>query len=246
MPADWKNFWNSYRRKEVKTEADLFFEVGKTINGEPISEAQFQLTIERIRDTLSLCPDDRLLELCCGNGLLTRQLAALVAEMEAVDFAAHLIANALQWTTQKNVRYSCDDVLVYLERLEQSRRFVPTKVLLGDALSCFEPGSLRLMLTRISNLTTGRFTFLATNVPSDELKWNFYNTPERRERYEENRLRSDTFNDGIGRWWRKEELENIAGQLNLKCIIINQPPELSTYRVDAVWQPFSGTWNQVG
>ena len=108
--TDWRSFWNSYRRKEVASEDDLFIEVGKTVHGLPISREEFRLTIERIVMFLHLKPNDRLLELCCGNGLMTRALAPAVAEIEAVDFGAHLIAHAREQTRNANVHYVCADV----------------------------------------------------------------------------------------------------------------------------------------
>ena len=114
--------------------------------------------------------------------------------------------------------------------------YVPSKVLLGDALGYFEPHALGDVLAGLKRLTGNNFIFMATGIPSEELRYNFYNTPERVHRYEENQLRVSNTNDGIGRWWRKEELEDIAGQVDLRVILSNQPLELSNFRTDAVFE----------
>jgi SAM-dependent methyltransferase len=235
MPSvDWQKFWSTYRKKEVRAEDDLFFEVGKTVNQRPISEAAFQLSIDLVRRGLELSPSDKLLELCCGNGLMTRRLAPLVSEIRAVDFAEHLVANARRFAPAENVTYVCADAIAYLNDVALTKDYIPSKILLGDALCYFEPDELAVMLGATRQLTSDNFTFMATGIPCHELKWNFYNTPERVQRYEENQTLPDNTNDGIGRWWRKEELKDVARQLNLRCVVINQPPELSAFRIDAV------------
>ncbi|HEY1771479.1 MAG TPA: class I SAM-dependent methyltransferase [Chthoniobacterales bacterium] len=233
--TDWRKFWNAYRKKEIESEDDLFVEVGKTVHGRPISREHFCLTIERIVGLLHLQPNNKLLELCCGNGLMTRALAPLVAEVEAVDFSEHLIAHARARTESANVRYICADVLEYLEALNESRGFIPRKILLGDALAYFDAANFRSILDKVFRLTNGRFLFLATNVPCDELKWNFYNTPERIETHRRNERTRPDWNDGVGRWWRKEELVAAARAANLAVEVSEQPRELTNYRVDAIF-----------
>jgi SAM-dependent methyltransferase len=234
--VNWKSFWNSYRKTEVTDEDDLFFEVGKTVNQRRISEAAFQLSIDLIARGLELSSCDKLLELCCGNGLVTRRLAPKVSEIQAVDFAEHLIANARKFAPADNVTYVCADVVAYLNGLALSKDYVPSKILLGDALCYFEPAELIGMLDATRKLTGGRFIFMATGIPCNELKWNFYNTPERVKRYEENQLLPDNTNDGIGRWWRIEELENVSRELSLGISVTEQPRELSNFRVDAIFR----------
>jgi SAM-dependent methyltransferase len=234
VKVNWKRFWQSYRRRDAAREEDLFFEVGKTVNHRPISEEAFALSIDLIASHLELTRRDKLLELCCGNGLMTRRLAPLVSEVQAVDFAEHLIIRARKFAAAQNVSYICADAIVHLKHLAQTREFIPAKILLGDALSYFEPPELTEMLRAASALTANHFIFMATGVPCDELKWNFYDTPERVQRYEQNQLRPDNTNDGIGRWWRKEELESIGRDLSLKVIVREQPSPLSTFRVDAI------------
>ena len=133
---------------------------------------------------------------------MTRYLAALVDQVYAVDFSERLISHACQFRSAPNVHYVCADAADFVNQLLISEEYVPSKVLLGDALCYFEPSSLGEILTSVGQLTTHTFTFMATGIPSDNLKWNFYNTPERVRRYEENQLQENNTNDGIGRWWR--------------------------------------------
>ena len=100
---------------------------------QPISEEALRLSIELITKGLQLTNKDRLLELCCGNGLMTKHLAPLVDQVYAVDFVERLIEHARKFRSAPNIQYVCADALGYLEQLLKSGLYVPSKVLLGDA-----------------------------------------------------------------------------------------------------------------
>lgn len=234
--VDWREFWRTYREAEVKSESDLYYEVGKTVNQEPISEEALRESVEIVARGLSLSPDDLVLELCCGNGLMTRYLSALVARVRAVDFAERLVRHARQFRSGPKVEYFCADAVDFVHELLETREYLPSKVLLGDALGYFEPAMLGEILTSLGRLTDDHFVFMATGIPSDELKWNFYNTPERVRRYELNQEQAKNTNDGIGRWWRTAELEELATSRGLHLTTQPQPPSLSSFRVDAVFR----------
>lgn len=53
---------------------------------------------------LELRPGERVLDIACGNGLSSRRLAAMGAEVVAFDFAAEMIAYALERTTEHTER----------------------------------------------------------------------------------------------------------------------------------------------
>jgi 2-polyprenyl-3-methyl-5-hydroxy-6-metoxy-1,4-benzoquinol methylase len=61
---------------------------------------------------LAVQPGERVLDVACGNGLTSRRLAAMGAEVVAVDFAEELIARARQRTTQdaERITYHVLDV----------------------------------------------------------------------------------------------------------------------------------------
>jgi hypothetical protein len=62
------------------------------------------------------------------------------------------------------------------------------------------------------------------------LKWNFYNTEERKAAYLESIQEGDFSGKGIGYWWKKKEFESLAQQLNLTYVIEDQEKHISTYR----------------
>jgi 2-polyprenyl-3-methyl-5-hydroxy-6-metoxy-1,4-benzoquinol methylase len=57
---------------------------------------------------LELQPGERVLDIACGNGLTSRRMAAMGAEVVATDFAAEMIAYARRRTTEYEGRLTFD------------------------------------------------------------------------------------------------------------------------------------------
>lgn len=55
---------------------DFWSQVKRTVNGKPVSQDQIEMIVDAVISGLSLGMDDRLLDLCCGNGALTRYFFA--------------------------------------------------------------------------------------------------------------------------------------------------------------------------
>ncbi|MDP9045498.1 MAG: class I SAM-dependent methyltransferase [Pseudomonadota bacterium] len=70
---------------------DLWGQVRRTVNGKPVSEDQIELIVAAIRAGLALRPADRVLDLACGNGALSRYFFDDCASLHGVDFSAYLI-----------------------------------------------------------------------------------------------------------------------------------------------------------
>jgi ubiquinone/menaquinone biosynthesis C-methylase UbiE len=88
----------------------------RSLPGESVTHSdlwQRWLEIEMIKDHLG--PTDRVLEVGCGNGHTTRQIAGHVAEIVAVDFAEEMINRArsveLDESITDKIRFSVLDVL---------------------------------------------------------------------------------------------------------------------------------------
>jgi SAM-dependent methyltransferase len=231
---DWEAFWAQYRNIESKEEKDLYYQVGKTINEQPIVAEAFNQMIENIVQTLSLNENDVLLELCCGNGLLTKPLSDFIKYVYAFDFSEHLVETAIKFKQKENIFYTKGDAKSDFFNLFEFQE-LPNKFLMNDSLAYFSPNDLRKIIENISNRNTF-FSFYITCIPNDALKWNFYNTPERKQKYLTGLENGDEINNGLGRWWKENEFLEIGESLNLNVVLTNQYDSVSNYRINVLFE----------
>ena len=100
---DWKSYWNQFPNQFAKEE--FLKQVGKTVQGHPISEAQVSTLISDFAQKLELVSDDLVLDLCCGNGLITSIIASKCKDILGVDFSAPLIEIAQEYHQGVNASY---------------------------------------------------------------------------------------------------------------------------------------------
>jgi len=225
---DWKKFWKQYRNIDFKCENDLFIQVGKTINGSPISAITFKLMLEDIVENLALSKNDVIMEMCCGNGLLTLPLSEFVYEIYAFDFTEHLIDTAKKTRKNKNITYEvCDANEDFFKKFKIIN--FPGKYLMNDSLGYFKPIDLKKIIINIKK-EIPNFNLYITGIPNYDLKWNFYNTEERRLEYFTDISNGEISGRGIGYWWKMSELADIAKDLNLSYKINDQHSMISSYR----------------
>lgn len=225
----WNQLWNA-RPTEVG-ETDFFRQVGKTVGGRPLTDAQFRLMIDEIAGRLELAPGDRLLDLCCGNGVLTRELAARCSEVVGVDFSRPLIETANKYHRPANVHYQLLSVLDVQPSSFAHGLF--DKVLLYDALQHFQPADFGTLLTRLSPLTTRRRRMLFGGIPDRGRRWRFYDSPRKKALYVARRV---TGRDLLGTWWDRRFIDRTCARLSLGCQCLDQAPGMYNghFRFDVV------------
>ena len=234
MAVNWQLFWQNYRKIDPQSEDDLFFQVGKTSNQKPIPQVTFQKIIFDIVTNLDLKKGDTLLEMCCGNGLFTYELINFVKSINAFDFTESLIESANKFKSHNNITYAIGDANDDFESIFDVKLPIFTKYLMNDATAYFTPEQLNDLIKRIQKKST-TFSLYLTNIPNDSKKWNFYNTIERKENYENSLKKGDVFLGGMGRWWKIEEFEELALQNDLEVQFIDTNDELN-YRVNVLFK----------
>lgn len=232
MESNWETFWKEWRKKDVKSEEDLYFQVGKTIHSKPIGREVFDAMTRDIVDTLLLNDQDILVELCCGNGLCTYELKDSVKQIIAVDFSPHLIEAAREFKSAPQITYNFGDVFSFLTDFRTKWTVEPHKYLMNDSLAYFDEEGLRNILTSMNTISPGGFSFLIKGAPNDDRKWNYYDTEARKKKYFDDIAAGDTTNDGMGKWWSPAAIKKVCDEVGLACIIRDQLPPISHYRMD--------------
>jgi cyclopropane fatty-acyl-phospholipid synthase-like methyltransferase len=226
---DWKAFWQTYPAREA--ELDLFQQVGKTRHGKAISDTQFDLLLKDIRAKLSLEPSDDLLDIGCGNGLITCHLANYVSEVVGLDFSDVLIDTANRLNQARNCSYVLHDA----KRLGDFADKTPksfNKVLCYEALSFFNETELTRMLQELQKILRPPARIFLGSVLDRGKKFRFFNTIPRKMIYVKMVLTGKDF--GLGKWWNMENIRTVAEAQGFRCQIFEQPTELHTahFRTD--------------
>jgi 2-polyprenyl-3-methyl-5-hydroxy-6-metoxy-1,4-benzoquinol methylase len=86
---DWKQFWETKARSGGPA-----LQVGRVIGGVVLDDAWMTKIAARIAIQLDLQQEDNLLDVCCGNGALSRALLPYCHHMVGVDFSENLIEQA--------------------------------------------------------------------------------------------------------------------------------------------------------
>jgi len=113
---------------------------------------------------LELHPGERVLDIACGNGLTSRRLAAMGAEVVAFDFAAEMIAHARQRTAEY-----ADRITYHVLDATDEAALLALGTGRFDAALCnmalFDMAEIRPLLRALARLLQagGRFVFSVTH-----------------------------------------------------------------------------------
>ena len=226
----WKSFWDEYPLKADPL--DYLKQVGKTVNGEDIADTQFRAILEDIDQRLEFQQEDVVLDLCCGNGLITREIASRCKSVLGVDFSSALVTQARQITTSSNTSYMEMDVRE-IGNLNERYYGKFTKVLWYEALAFFEEEDLYEILRALRVLTSQDAVILIGSVLDYERKWSFFNTVARKLNYAINFWLLGR-EKGLGKWWKKSDIRRICADVGFSCYFHAQNAILHTshYRID--------------
>lgn len=214
---------------------------------------------------IAIQPTDNILDLCCGNGLLTAQLAKKARSITGVDYSAVLLKQAQEISSADNIQYLEGDARNLLPLLG-CERF--DKVVISFAFQYFDYQTSEVLFGELAKLIapTGRIAIL--DIPDRSKKLSHMiraairvltpsaskSTPSQNKRFQsmESRIRYILRNiahliglpsshDELGWWWKRNDLIGVAGKHGFHCHCLDIPPEssMSRYRFDAVLSPKS-------
>lgn len=229
--SKWFKFWQNYRLIQIKNDNDLLHQVGKTVNKKPISKHQLHIIVNSIVKNLNLNQNDILLDLCCGNGMLTFELSKYVKRVIGVDFSKPFIKNAKLYKNAKNIEYINHDILNIKELLIFNRNEI-SKVLLYDALAYFKIRQLAQILYDLLHVSKSVKKIFLGSILYKKFRWKFFNSWKRVMNYYVN---IKFFNNkGLGTWWSDKSIKILSKKVGFNYKIIFQDKRLYTshYRVD--------------
>jgi cyclopropane fatty-acyl-phospholipid synthase-like methyltransferase len=216
MADYWQEFWNKHSKDNKSNDPQR--QVLRTHNGEVISEDLFLRIVADIECNLKIEHYDELLDLCCGNGVITRILKDSCKQIIAVDFAHDLLENLSDEDNIESI--NCDIKLCTFAENSFD------KILLYAGLQYFSDKETIYLFEKIHKwLRLGGVAFIG-DIPDRKRIWHFFN----------NELRvNDYFNSVkeqtpiIGNWFDAIWLEELGKWVGFKNALIKAQPEALPY-----------------
>ncbi|MFA6259856.1 MAG: class I SAM-dependent methyltransferase [Bacteroidia bacterium] len=215
---NWKDFWNERGRQ-----SDAHAQVGR-LSG---NREMIRQIAEHVRDTTGMKLTDHVLDVCCGNGVLTHELSGYCHSITGIDFSDVLIQQAKY--NYPKLQFHCMDIL----QLNKEELVPPYDVInLYFSFQYFETMQQgeKVLRNLIPLLKPGGVLLLG-DVPDQDHLFRYYNSFRRILQWIKQSL---THSNNMGKFWSEEELNLICSKCRVKGEKLKQPVYLpyAHYRMD--------------
>jgi len=208
---------------------DFWGQVGRTVNGKPVSDEQIALIVEAIRNGLQFVSDDVVLDLACGNGALSNYFFDDCRSLHGVDSSPYLIDIAIRrFLVAGKSTFLLDDVAHYIQNEPHPSRF--SKVLCYGSFAYFSESDAAQVLRGLNRIFVNVSRVFIGNLPDLDRAHHFY--PPEKEYVSELK----DHNAQIGIWRSEAELQSLVSAEGWDLNIVNMPREFyaAHYRFDAI------------
>lgn len=214
----WKNYWNKTGQKQTALQQ---------VQRDDINADQMLAINKHIIQLLDLKPEDTLLDVCCGNGLLSWSLSKSCKTVVGVDFSSSLIASARAMHSNTNLSFVEEDAT----NLSHTLDLKFDKILLYFSFQYFDRAKGQKVLQEMKKLLKPGGQILIGDVPDKKKFWTYYNTVPKRFFYFKQWLFRQP---KMGKFWSEKEMQLLAEQNQLKGVFIEQDKKLphAHYRFD--------------
>lgn len=213
---NWMKFWN-----ERAIETNEYNQVARIINGEFLDSEMISRIALRVAKQLELTADDLVLDLCCGNGMLTNQLSKYCRQIDAVDISRIMIQNAKKKYESGKIQFNVADVIKFVS----SKKY--DKILLYFSFQYFDSFELgERVVKNILKMSHSSTIVLLGDIPDRSRLHYYFKRPFDRLKYF---IKSKFFISDMGKFWSREELDKICMNNHLH----------GSYFLQEDWQPYS-------
>lgn len=218
---NWQEYWNQLARAE----SDPQRQVARVKNQRQLGAEDTDAVVWHLSRLLDLKPTDKLLDLCCGNGLLTRQFARNCERVVGIDLAPAMIESARQHSARPNVQYLQGNATEAKQIVEGPF----DKIILQFSFQYLSREEGEKAVRGMKRLLKPGGIIVLGDVPDWSRLHVFYPSFLARIKYRIQRWRGT---DQMGKFWSEQEMEQISSGLHVEKL--EQPAHLpySDYRVD--------------
>lgn len=211
---------------------DFLWQVGKTVNGKAVPHDQVEIIVKTITNRLKLNKNDIVLDIGCGNGLLTKKISKYVSKATGVELTPDLFEIAEKYHLCNNVSYINYNILNLGEEAVNEKY---TKVYLYEVIQHFNYIETDKLFSKLIEITSKNAIFFIGGILDIEKKMTFFDSKERRAMLFTSLLKES---DPLGTWYYKEFLDFLAEKYNLYSECLAQDDKLYTahYRFDCLLQ----------
>lgn len=221
---NWKELWSQF----ATSSQDAMRQVGRTVNNNPISDNLINEIVKDIITKTQIAQTDKVLDICCGNGLLTQKIASHCKEIIGIDREEKLIERAKAEFKQDNITYLIGDALQIADIVDDKFDVI----ILYFSFQYFDSLEAgQKMISAMLSLLNPNGCILIGDVPDREKLAVFYPRWIDRFRYW---ITLMTGKNAMGKFWKYEEILQICEKYDAQVKLCPQKKELpySHYRID--------------
>jgi len=214
----WPEFWRQHGRKSV--DADEHNQVLRTKNKAPIENERWQQTLSYILEQLVLKEDDDVLDLCCGNGLITKQIANNCRSVTCVDIASELVEK-IDVNQYPNITPMVGDIReIDLQPDSYDKILIYAAIQYLDHAETVEWFELMYMALRDDGM------IFIGDIPDRSRLWFFFDSSEREAVHFERTKSREAI---VGTWFEQNWLLKLAQYAGFRDVEIMPQPEYMIY-----------------
>jgi len=209
---------------------NFLWQVGKTVNGKEVSKEQIELIVETINSKLQLNKNDIVLDVGCGNGLLTKKISSFISKITGLELTEGLFEIAEEYHSNDNILYINSDIINF-DVIGSNVKY--TKIYLYEVMQHFTYIGGDAVFSKLYEISADNAAIFIGGILDAERKWMFFDSKEKRCRYFKEVLSG---NDPLGTWYHKDVLHCLANKYNFHVECIEQENMLYTnhYRFDCL------------
>ena len=220
MSADyWKSFWLSHSMENQDSDPQI--QVLRTLNQQAISQEIFSSIVDSVVTMLKPEQGNNLLDLCCGNGLLTRELINKFRAVTAIDLSEKFISQVGSGMGDKVTAFAADARTVELPEKSFDR------ILLYAGIQYFSNSETISLLMRLRRWIRDGGSVVLGDIPDATRKWKFFNSPQRESAY------FDALKSGkpiVGNWFEPVWLEKLSYYSGFSSAVTRLQPQTHPYQ----------------
>ena len=221
---DWRKFWN----EKAQSSSNLNEQVGRVLNNSNAGDVKIISNIvDHIDSYLNINKNDVILDVCCGNALITKMLASKCSKITGIDISEQLIKLA-EKDCPPNLNLIKGDALNLSETVNGNF----DKILLYFSFQYFDTFDKgKKVISEMNKLLKPGGTIFLGDVTDYSKRWKFYKTTSQKISHIIKRILNK---NNMGKFWKKDELDRICNEFSLNGKYLNQPQHLpyAWYRFD--------------